>query len=130
MDTDDEIVASQGMEIEDIFSRYGEDEFRRIERETLGRVARAERQVVSTGGGVIMDERNRAVMEANGVVVLLEARPETILRRLAEQHAQDDDAAARPMLEADDLSERVHSLKALRQFNYTPGPLDSSYRTY
>ena len=119
MDTDDEIVASQGMAIEEIFSRHGEDEFRRIEREILQRVARADRQIVSTGGGIIMDERNRAVMEANGVVVLLEARPETILRRLAEQHSQDDDAAARPMLEAADLEERVRSLKALRQFNYT-----------
>ncbi len=118
VDTDDEIVASQGMAIEDIFSRHGEDEFRRIERETLERVARADRQIVATGGGIIMDERNRAVMEANGVVVLLEARPETILQRLAEQHAQDD-VAARPMLEAADVEERVRSLKALRQFNYT-----------
>ena len=107
------------MEIEDIFSRYGEDEFRRIERLTLARVARADRQVVSTGGGIIMDERNRAVMEANGVVVLLEARPETILRRLSEQQAQDDDVAARPMLESEDVDERIRSLKALRQFNYT-----------
>ena len=118
VDTDDEIVASQGMAIEEIFSRHGEDGFRRIERETIERVARADRQVVSTGGGIIMDERNRAVMEANGVVVLLEARPDTILRRLAEQRSQDD-AAARPMLEAADLEERVRSLKALRQFNYT-----------
>ena len=119
MDTDDEIVASRGMAIEDIFDRYGEDEFRRIERLTLERVARAEKQVVSTGGGIIMDERNRAVMEANGVVVLLEARPETILRRLREQHERDEDAAARPMLEAEDVEERVRSLKGLRQFNYT-----------
>ncbi len=119
VDTDDRIVASQGRPIEDIFARYGEDEFRRVERQTLERVARADKQVVSTGGGVIMDERNRAVMEANGVVVLLEARPETILRRVSEQRAGDDDAAARPMLEADDLDERVRSLKALRQFNYT-----------
>ncbi len=119
MDTDDEIVASQGMAIEDIFARYGEDEFRRIERSALERVARAERQVISTGGGIIMDERNRAVMEANGVVALLEARPETILQRLSEQQARDDDVAARPMLEAADIEDRVRSLKALRQFNYT-----------
>ena len=119
MDTDDEIVASQGLAIEEIFSRHGEDEFRRIERDTLQRVARADQQVVSTGGGIIMDERNRAVMEANGVVVLLEARPETILQRLAEQRSQGDEAAARPMLESADIEERVRSLKALRQFNYT-----------
>ena len=119
MDTDDEIVASQEMEIEEIFSRYGEDEFRRIERRTLERVARAERQVVSTGGGVIMDDRNRAVMDDNGVIVLLEARPETIIRRLTLQRTEDEDAAARPMLETEDVEERVTSLKALRQFNYT-----------
>ena len=107
------------MAIEEIFSRYGEDEFRRIERSTLRRVAGGENQVVSTGGGIVMDERNRAVMEASGVVTLLEARPETILRRLAEQQARDDDAAARPMLESEDIEERVRSLKALRQFNYT-----------
>ena len=118
VDTDDEIVASQGMAIEDIFAQRGEDEFRRIERDTLEAVARADKQDVSTGGGIIMDERNRAVMEANGVVVLLEARPETILRRLAEQRSRAD-AAARPMLEAADLDERVLSLKAHRQFNYT-----------
>lgn len=119
VDTDDEIVASEGVAIEDIFRDRGEDEFRRIERETLARVAAGDRQVVSTGGGIVMDARNRAVMEANGVVVLLEARAETIVRRLSDQRAADAGAAARPMLAADDLRERVHSLKALRQFNYT-----------
>ena len=117
------------MAIEDIFSRYGEDEFRRIERETLASVAQSQRQVVSTGGGIIMDERNRAVMDDAGIVVLLEARPDTLLRRLRQQEADEgDDLVVRPMLDADDnvtpysdtgLVERIHSLKALRQFNYT-----------
>lgn len=121
VDTDDEIVASEGAAIEDIFRERGEDEFRRVERETLARVAAGENQVVSTGGGVIMDARNRAVMEAGGVIVLLEARTETIVRRLRAQAAGAAGAAARPMLDdADDyLRDRVHSLKALRQFNYT-----------
>ena len=108
------------MAIEDIFARYGEDEFRRIERETLASVARSQQQVVSTGGGIIMDERNRAVMDDYGVVVLLEARPETLIARLRKQEADEgDDLIARPMLEADDLTERIYSLKAHRQFNYT-----------
>ena len=108
------------MAIEDIFSRHGEEEFRRIERETLETVARSRHQVVSTGGGVIMDERNRAVMDCAGVVVLLEARPDTLVRRLRQQEADEgDDLVARPMLDAADLVERIHSLKAQRQFNYT-----------
>ena len=120
VDMDDEIVASTGVAIEDIFRQHGEEEFRRLERETLAKIARADSKVVSTGGGTIMDERNRATMESSGVVVLLEARPDTIIRRLQEQQVeQGADLVARPMLDSDDLLQRVHSLKAERQFNYT-----------
>ena len=120
VDMDDEIVASTGVAIEDIFRQHGEEKFRRLERETLAKIARADSKVVSTGGGTIMDERNRATMESSGVVVLLEARPDTIIRRLQEQQVeQGADLVARPMLDSDDLLQRVHSLKAERQFNYT-----------
>ena len=119
VDMDDEIVASNGMAIEDIFKQRGEEGFRRLERETLSEIARADSQVVSTGGGTIMDERNRATMESSGVVVLLEARPDTIIRRLRQQQVeQGADLVARPMLHSDDLYRRVHSLKSERQPNY------------
>ena len=108
------------MSIERIFAERGEDEFRRIERETLARVAADDRQVVSTGGGLPMDARNREVMERSGVVALLEARPETLMRRLELQRAEEgDDLIERPMLDAADLFERIQSLKAERQYNYT-----------
>ena len=120
VDMDDEIVASTGTAIEDIFKQLGEEGFRRLERETLSQISRADRQVVSTGGGTIMDERNRATMDSSGVVVLLEARPDTIIRRLRQQRVeQGADLVARPMLDSDDLRQRVHSLKSERQFNYT-----------
>ena len=120
VDMDDEIVASTGMAIEAIFEKHGEEEFRRLERETLARISCAGCQVVSTGGGVIMDERNRATMESSGVVVLLEARPDTIIRRLRQEEVdQGEDLVTRPMLNSDDLRLRIHSLKAERQFNYT-----------
>ena len=70
-----------------------------------------------------MDARNRDVMERSGVIVLLEARPDTLLRRLELQRADEgDDLVERPMLDAADLtalSERIQSLKAERQYNYT-----------
>ena len=103
-----------------MFAERGEDEFRRIERETLARVAADDRQVVSTGGGLPMDARNRDVMERSGVVALLEARPETLMRRLELQRAEEGDGLVeRPMLDAADLFERIQSLKAERQYNYT-----------
>ena len=120
VDTDDEIVVSAGKAIEDIFSQDGEPAFRKLESETLAAVARNSRQVISTGGGIIMDEANRRVMESNGVVVLLEGRPETILRRLEEQTAEESDGiATRPMLQADDALNRIRSLKAVSYTHLT-----------
>lgn len=113
-------MQSEGVSIERIFAERGEDEFRRIERETLARVASDDLQVVSTGGGLPMDARNREVMERSGVVALLEARPETLMRRLELQRAEEgDDLVERPMLDAADPFERIQSLKAERQYNYT-----------
>ena len=120
VDTDDEIVASAGKAIEDIFSQDGEPAFRKLESEALVAVAKNSRQVISTGGGVIMDEANRRVMESNGVVVLLEGRPETILQRLEAQQTEDfDGITTRPMLHSQDALDRIRALKEQRQFNYT-----------
>ena len=71
-----------------------------------------------------MDARNREVMERSGIVALLEARPETLMRRLELERAEEgDDLVERPMLDAADdstaLVERIQSLKAERQYNYT-----------
>ena len=71
-----------------------------------------------------MDARNREVMERSGIVALLEARPETLMRRLELQRAEEgDDLVERPMLDAAGdstaLVERIQSLKAERQYNYT-----------
>ena len=119
VDTDDEIESTAGKAIETIFAQDGESAFRKLESETLARIAHGSRQVISTGGGIIMDEANRRVMEFNGVVVLLEGRPETILRRLEQQTAESDGITTRPMLHSDDALNRIRSLKEQRQFNYT-----------
>ena len=64
-----------------------------------------------------MDEGNRGIMEQNGIIVCLEARPSAILRRLKIQN--EESPVPRPMLDAPDALERIISLKSQRQFNYT-----------
>ena len=78
-DTDDEIVATTGRAIEDIFCEDGEAAFRKLERRVLESVSQGERQVVSTGGGIVLDEGTRRTMDATGIIVCLEARADTIL---------------------------------------------------
>ena len=86
------IVERQGMSISDIFETYGEEYFRELETNLLIEMQSRSNVVVSCGGGVLMRERNVAEMKKNGRVVLLTAKPETILERVKDNHD-------RPLLE-------------------------------
>ena len=118
VELDDEIVRAAGKSIEALFREDGESSFRQIEAECLDSVAVRDRQVVSTGGGAPTSPRNRATMRENGIVVCLEARPETILARLDQEGRSARGPVARPMLEAGDAAARVRALKAERQPAY------------
>ncbi len=117
VDTDDLVVEQAGKSIDEVFAEGGEPLFRKLERVCIARAASGERRVVSTGGGLPMDARNRLAMEQNGIIVCLEARPETIHARLEKQGAQRG-SVVRPMLESEDPPNRIRSLKAERQAAY------------
>jgi 3-dehydroquinate synthase len=112
VDTDDLIVERAGKRIPDIFAQDGEDAFRRIERALLTETCRRPRIVIAVGGGANVSGENRRIIADGGFVVCLEARPETILRRLRPQLKRDP--AARPMLAGPDPLARIRELKALR----------------
>ncbi len=83
----DRIIAQrQGMSIPDIFENYGEQYFRDLETNLLIEMQSKSNVVVSCGGGTPMRENNVAEMKKNGRVVLLTAKPETILDRVKDSH--------------------------------------------
>ena len=86
------IVERQGMSISDIFETYGEEYFRELETNLLIEMQSRSNVVVSCGGGVPMRDRYVTDMKKNGRVVLLTAKPETILERVKDNHD-------RPLLE-------------------------------
>jgi 3-dehydroquinate synthase len=118
VDIDEEVVRGSGVPIEATFRDDGEPGFRELERQCLARVCQGEEQVVSTGGGIVMDERNRRIMERSGVIVCLEARPETIHRRLQAQRDEAPDSGVRPMLDDANPLRRIIALKSERQVSY------------
>ena len=118
VDLDERIEAAAGMPIDAIFAQYGEPRFRAMETQALLDACQGERQVVSTGGGIVTADANREAMAANGAVVCLEAAPETIYERVRAQ-SEGDDALVRPMLADADPMRRIRVLKAQRQFHYT-----------
>ena len=79
----DQIIAErQGMSISDIFETYGEQYFRDLETNLLIEMQSRSNVVISCGGGTPMRECNVVEMKKNGRVVLLTAKPETILDRV------------------------------------------------
>ena len=69
--TDDMAEQMAGMTISEMFERHGEEYFRDIESEILLKVSRMPAGIVSTGGGIVLRERNRALMSSTGKVLWL-----------------------------------------------------------
>ena len=82
IDTDEWIACQQEQSIPEIFENYGEQYFRGLETELLRRLGEGEHKIISCGGGMALKQENVALMQENGVVVLLTAEPETILARV------------------------------------------------
>jgi shikimate kinase len=82
VDTDEEIVRQAGRSVLQIVRQEGWDRFREMESEAVRIVTSADRQVVATGGGVVLREQNAQRMRDTGVIVWLRATPETIRDRI------------------------------------------------
>lgn len=110
-DMDDWIEQRAGMTVREIFDRFGEDDFRRREREACRELAGGSGLVVAAGGGALTFPENAAALAATGEIVLLEVTPETVLRRLAGD-------TTRPLLARKDKEEAVRQLLAARLPSY------------
>ncbi|MDE0309786.1 MAG: shikimate kinase [Acidiferrobacterales bacterium] len=81
VDLDSEIEKDAKMTITEIFGTEGEAGFRQRETEMLDRHCCTNGTVISTGGGVILSEKNRVMMR-NGFVVYLHATPNQQYERI------------------------------------------------
>jgi shikimate kinase len=90
VDADTMLVSDCGKPIKDIVDTEGWDAFRRMERSTLAQICNKDRQVVATGGGVVLDADNVAAMQASGVVIWLSATAETIQKRMQQDKSTGD----------------------------------------
>lgn len=78
-DTDEYIVKKIGMPISDFFARFGETEFRKIEKETVAELAATGGKVIATGGGAVLDPENVRSLKQNGVLVFLDRKVENLI---------------------------------------------------
>jgi len=82
IDMDALIEEHLGMSIADFFAEKGEEAFRQVESEVLADLLKTDR-VVSTGGGVVISQRNRDLLKTNPDNIYLKADFETLYQRIA-----------------------------------------------
>ena len=111
VDLDRVIEKSAGMKVREIFAQKGEAHFRQLEKETLARVLAKYGQVIATGGGVVLDDDNLALLREQTLLIGLSAPSEAILQRVG-------DSATRPLLEGSDRRERIEELLKSRLARY------------
>lgn len=108
LDTDDVIEARAGKSISDIFAQDGEPAFRAMECRIVEELARRDRTVISTGGGLPINPANLASLKTHALVVCLWASPEKIWERVGHQ-------THRPLLQDPDPLGKIRSLLAARE---------------
>jgi shikimate kinase len=108
IDSDTEIEKRTGVDIRFIFEKEGESKFREREREVIAELTALDDVVMATGGGVILDPRNRERLAATGTIVYLETNIDTLVRRTKA-------AKTRPLLMNDDPRAVLERLMVIRR---------------
>jgi len=86
VELDRQIEKAANMSLADLFSLYGEDHYRRLERETLAEVLALKRpMVLATGGGIVASPETYALLKKSAVTVWLRAEPEDHWNRVVSQ---------------------------------------------
>ena len=110
IDTDLSIENDQSREIKDIFSQDGESFFRNLETLKLKELTNVENAIISTGGGIILKDENRSILN-NLFTIYLKADFENIFNRIKQD-------TSRPLLLTDDPYNTAKDIFKSRQSVY------------
>ncbi len=82
VDIDNEIEKQEKMTVSAIFNEFGEQYFRRLEKEKTLFFANKTNMVLSLGGGGFEDEETQKLLKKNGIVFYLKATPQCLFERI------------------------------------------------
>ena len=108
LDTDHAIEAKTGVNIATIFELEGEEGFRLREQNLLMDIIDQQKMVIATGGGIVLREKNRQLLQQLGRVVYLRSNLKDLILRL-----KDDNT--RPLIQNVDLAKKFNDLITERE---------------
>lgn len=118
VELDTVVAARAGLALGELFSLYGEDYYRRVEREALEQVTSdGQPRVIATGGGLVTAPDTFALLRRHATTIWLKARPEDYWNRVAQQGDR------RPMTDHPQAREALRDLVARRDSLYRQADL-------
>jgi len=124
IDTDTQIEKQVGQSITNLFQTQGEAAFRELESKLAEELAQKEGLVIATGGGLVLNPKNVAVLSQTGRIICLTASPEEILARVSKQ------PDTRPLLLEKDPQAKIIEILHQRDVVYRQFPqLSTSKQT-
>ncbi|HET7698813.1 MAG TPA: shikimate kinase [Vicinamibacterales bacterium] len=110
VELDRQVEKAADMSLAELFSLYGEEHYRRLERESLGRVLAEHRSIVlATGGGIVASPETYALLRQHAATVWLRAAPEDHWNRVVRQGDR------RPMADHPQAMADLRALLAARE---------------
>ena len=116
IDTDNEIEKYLGMNIETIFSKYGENYFRKIEERICLKVLDYNNCIISFGGGSILNAIVRKKIKTESLSIYLKVDQNILVKRLSK-------STKRPLLKNTDTEEVIKQLYEKRKNYYNKADL-------
>ncbi len=108
VDSDKEIETVSTMTINDLFTNYGEPEFRALEARVICRLIETGPRVISTGGGAFINAETRALIEEhNAISIWLDADLELLWARVSKRNT-------RPLLKTKNPKQTLKNLMDAR----------------
>ena len=117
IDLDERIESTAGRTISQIFEDGGESTFRALERAAIAGLGPPDsnhdvQRVIATGGGAIVDPRNRWTLYRGRTTIWLDGRPEVLAQRLRRS------PRVRPLVSGNDPIGAIRGLAARRERFY------------
>ena len=112
VDTDGFIEKTQGMSITEIFKKYSEDYFRKLEHDTIQILCQGKgKKIISIGGGAFENPDNRAALLKFGKVFYLKSDLDVLYYRISKD-------STRPLLQNENPKAVLSTLLSKREENY------------
>lgn len=111
IDTDSFIEKTQGLSVVEIFKKYSEDYFRKLEYDAIKLLCNGKKKIISIGGGAFENPDNRITLLNFGKVFYLKSELDVLYYRISND-------TTRPLLQSENPRAVLESLLRKREENF------------